>query len=55
MAMPERKRLVEGIFALAKAEGNMSNEEIEEIRKVAYGLELSHKEFIDAKLKVLAS
>lgn len=55
MPMPERKLLVQGMFALAKAEGNMSNEEIEEIRKVAYGLELSHKEFIDAKLKVLRS
>lgn len=53
MPMPERQRLVEGMFALAKAEGNMSNEEIEEIRKIAYGLELSHREFIDAKLKVL--
>lgn len=55
MPVPERKRLVQGMFALAKAEGNMSNEEIEEIRKVAYGLDLSHKEFIEAKLKVLPS
>lgn len=53
MRRPERRRLVEGMFALAKAEGNMSHEEIEAIRKVAYGLELSQKEFIDAKLKIL--
>jgi len=51
--MPERKRSIESLFALSKAEGKMSNEEIEEIRKIAYGLNLSHREFINAKLKIL--
>jgi len=31
----------------------MTGEEIEEIRKIAYGLDLTHREFINAKLKVL--
>lgn len=53
MATVERKKLIEALFALSKAEGKMSNEEIEEIRKVAYGLDFSHKEFIDSKLRVL--
>ena len=53
MSKPEKKRLLEGIFALAMAEGRMSNEEVEEIRKIAYMLDFSHKQFIEAKLKVL--
>ena len=53
MSLPERKDLLQGLFALARAEGKMSNEEIEEIRKIAYGLGFSHREFINAKLKAL--
>lgn len=53
MTMAERKQLLEGMFAMSKAEGKMSNEEIEEIRKVAYGLDFTHRQFINAKLKVL--
>ena len=52
MSKPEKKILLEGIFALAMAEGRMSNEEVEEIRKIAYMLDFSHKQFIDAKLKI---
>ena len=53
MTGPERHCLVEGIFALSKAEGKTSNAEIEEIRKISYMLDFSHKQFIDAKLKML--
>jgi len=53
MPMPERRRLIEGVFALSKAEGKMSHEEVEEIRKIAYMLDFSHKLFIESKLKVL--
>ncbi len=53
MSKPEKKNLLEGIFALAMAEGRMSNEEVEDIRKIAYMLDFSHKQFIEAKLKIL--
>ena len=53
LSVNKRKTLVESLFALALAEGKMTGEEIEEIRKIAYGLDLTHREFINAKLKVL--
>ena len=53
MSKPEKKNLLEGIFALAMAEGKMSNDEVEDIRKIAYMLDFTHKQFIDAKLKAL--
>jgi len=53
LSMPERRYLLQGLFALAQAEGKTSSEEIEEIRKIAYGLEFSHKDFINAKLKAM--
>lgn len=53
MSLRERKNLLQGLFALIRAEGQMSNEEIEAIRKIAYGLGFSHREFINAKLKAL--
>ena len=53
LSLPKRKTLIEALFALALAEGKISGKETEEIRKIAYGLELTHREFINAKLKVL--
>lgn len=52
LSLPKRKTLIEALFALALAEGKVSGRETEEIRKIAYGLELTHREFINAKLKV---
>lgn len=49
----QRKMLLEALFGLALAEQKMTGIEIEEIRKIAYGLDLTHREFINAKLKVL--
>jgi uncharacterized tellurite resistance protein B-like protein len=49
----ERIEFVEVLFAVAAADGEPSFAEIEEIRSIAQSLKLSHKEFIDAKLKVL--
>ena len=40
-------------FALAKADGEASYEETEEIREVATSLRLSHQEFIQVKVAVL--
>ncbi|HSG17310.1 MAG TPA: TerB family tellurite resistance protein [Anaerolineae bacterium] len=49
----ERRQVVEVLFAISAADGDMSIEETEEIRVIARGLNLTHKDFIDAKLKVL--
>jgi uncharacterized tellurite resistance protein B-like protein len=49
----ERRRVVEVLFAVAAADGDISFDETEEIRLIARSLELSHREFIDAKLRVL--
>ena len=53
LSLNKRKILLEMLFGLALAEGKMTGAEIEEIRKIAYGLDLTHHEFINAKLKVL--
>ena len=48
----ERKDFLDCLFAVANAADQTSFDEIEEIREIAKGLELSHQDFIDAKLKV---
>jgi uncharacterized tellurite resistance protein B-like protein len=48
-----RKTLLEALFGLAQARGKMGAAEIEEIRKIAHGLDFTHREFIAVKLKVL--
>ncbi len=53
LSLAKRKILIEALFALALAEGKINAKETEEIRKIAYGLELTHREFINAKLKAL--
>jgi uncharacterized tellurite resistance protein B-like protein len=49
----ERRRYLVALFAVAAADGKLSIEEHEEIRIIARGLNLSHKEFIRAKLTAL--
>jgi uncharacterized tellurite resistance protein B-like protein len=48
----ERLRFVDVLFAVADGDGGVSHYEIEEIRTIATVLKLSHKQFIDAKLKI---
>jgi tellurite resistance protein len=43
---------VDALFAVAAADGGVSNDEIEEIRGISNSLKLTHKEFIDAKLRI---
>ena len=50
----ERVRFLDVLFAVAAGDGQASFEEIEEIRTISQGLLLSHRQFIDAKLKVPA-
>ncbi len=51
----ERLQLIDVLFAVASADGELSFAETEEIRTIAIGFKLTHKQFINAKLKVLKS
>lgn len=46
----ERIKFVCALFQVAAADGDLSHDETEEIRKIAQVLKLTHKQFIDAKL-----
>lgn len=48
----ERLRFLDVLFDVADGDGRVSYDEIEEIRKIANVLKLTHKQFIDAKLKI---
>jgi len=48
----ERVRFLDVLFAVADADGHVSHDEIEEIRRLARSLNLTHKQFIGAKLKI---
>ena len=47
-----RRGFLKTLFRIANAADKTSNDEIEEIRKIAKSLKLSHKNFIDAKLTI---
>ncbi|MGD8815272.1 MAG: TerB family tellurite resistance protein [Anaerolineales bacterium] len=51
----ERLQLIHVLFAVAAADGDLTFAETEEIRTIAIGFKLTHKQFINAKLKVLKS
>jgi uncharacterized tellurite resistance protein B-like protein len=48
----ERVRFLDVLFAVADADGQVSFEETEEIRTISKMLKLTHKQFINAKLKI---
>lgn len=48
----ERVRFLDVLFEVAEGDGFVSNLEIEEIRTISKVLKLTHKQFIDAKLKI---
>lgn len=48
----ERAEFLDVLFAVAAADGVASYDEIEEIRVIARSLKLSHRQFIEAKLKL---
>ena len=48
----ERIQFMKVLFSVADADGYVSSEEIEEIRTIANGLHLTHKQFIDGKLTI---
>jgi uncharacterized tellurite resistance protein B-like protein len=49
--LEERQQFVASLFKIALADGSLSPEETEEIRHIARGLKLTHRQMIDAKLK----
>ena len=49
----ERRQILTTLFAVAAADGEIAHDEHEEIRMMAKGLKLTHRDFIDAKLAVL--
>lgn len=49
----QRRRFLIALFAVANADGDISFDETEEIRLVAKGINLTHRDFIDAKLEAL--
>lgn len=52
-AEQERVRLLDALFGVANADGQVSLEEHEEIRRIATILKLTQQQFIQAKLKTL--
>ncbi|MEZ4659175.1 MAG: TerB family tellurite resistance protein [Caldilineaceae bacterium] len=50
----EGDRLLHTLFLVAEADGFVSDEEIEEIFKIGYSLNLTHRQFIQAKLTIPA-
>lgn len=50
--IPERQAFLKTLFKIANAANKTDQKEIEEIRRIAQGLKLSHKDFIDAKLTI---
>lgn len=48
----ERVRFLDILFAVAAADGEVGYEELEQIRLLAEGLNLTHPEFINAKLQI---
>lgn len=49
---PQRSEFLKVLFSVADADGQVSHEEIEEIRAISNSLRLTHKRFIEAKLTV---
>ena len=48
----ERQEFLHCLFEVANAADQTSFEEIEEIRSLAQGMDLSHQDFLDAKLVI---
>jgi uncharacterized tellurite resistance protein B-like protein len=51
----QRLQLMDCLFDIAGSDTDLQHSEIEEVRSIAYALRLSHRQFIDAKLRYLES
>lgn len=50
----ERLKMTDCLFAIAEADGELSHDEAEEIRRITKALRIPHKVFIEAKMKTLS-
>ena len=49
----QRRQLLDCLFDIAGSDTDLHNSEVEEVRAIAYALKLSHREFINAKMRYL--
>lgn len=49
----QRLHLLDCLFDIAGSDTNLAYSEVEEVRAIAYGLKLSHRDFINAKMRYL--
>lgn len=49
----DRLKLVDSFFAVAAADGDLTHDEAEEVRRITKGLRIQHKDFIASKVKFL--
>lgn len=49
----QRLRLLDCLFEIAGSDSDLAHSEVEEVRAIAYGLKLTHRDFITAKTKYL--
>ncbi|MDP6736377.1 MAG: TerB family tellurite resistance protein [Nitrospinaceae bacterium] len=49
----ERLKMTDCLFAIAAADGELSHDEAEEIRRITKSLRIPHKAYIDSKMKTL--
>lgn len=50
--LDERKRFLDALFAVAVADGEVSPDEMDEIREIARSMKLSNQSFVQAKMKI---
>jgi uncharacterized tellurite resistance protein B-like protein len=51
MSFDERVHLLDTLFSVAAANGNLTHAELEELRGISSGMHLSHRQYIDAKIR----
>ena len=54
-SLTDKVELLDLLFAVASANGSLTHAELEELRSISAGFNLSHRQYIDAKLRVRQS
>ena len=50
--LEERTEILDLLFAVATADGGLTHAELEELRAISSALHLSHKQYINAKVRI---